>query len=192
LGGDPPYPLGALGNGNNLAILGGVHVGYYRQAKSNIVLGVVGEFNLSNFSRNTSTFGGGAAGNATSSLSLHDNWQAFLMGRAGYAINRWLVYGAGGLALASFQGNLTVFDPDRSPVYLGASSQTKTLVGWAVGLGAEYAIDARWRVNGEIRYADFGKASYALPQNLSRPGSATSYSAGFTETIGLFGVSYRF
>jgi outer membrane immunogenic protein len=107
-------------------------------------------------------------------------------------MNRWLVYGAGGLALANYQGNLTVFDPNRAPPYSGSSSQAKTLVGWAVGVGAEYALGARWRVNGEIRYADFGRARYALPQNLSKPGSATTYSAGFSEMIGLFGVSYRF
>jgi outer membrane immunogenic protein len=187
---ETPYPLAALGPGKELAILGGVHFGYYYQLTNSVVLGAVGEFNLSNFGRGGTVAGGGTGG-AVSTLSSHDNWQAFVMGRAGYAIDRLLIYGAGGLALANYQANISVYDPNRSSTPF-ASSQTKTLPGWAVGVGAEYAIDMRWTINAELRYADFGRASFALPQNLGGPGSATKYEAGFRETIGLVGVSYRF
>jgi outer membrane immunogenic protein len=170
--------------------LGGAHVGYYFQMADSFVLGMVAEFDRSNFGNSIAVSGGEVAG-AGGALTIHNNWQAFLMGRAGYAVDRVLFYGAAGLAVANVEGNLSILDPNRSLLPYSAS-QTKTLVGWAVGVGVDYAFDPHWIVNGEVRYVDFGKASYSLPYNLAQSGRATTYNASIRETLGLLGLSYRF
>ena len=84
-----------------------------------------------------------------------------LTGRVGYATNRVLFYGKGGVAFlnadlkthydgASINGPRTVpFDFDHS----------ETLVGWTIGAGAEIAVSPAWSVKAEYQHFDFGTMS---------------------------------
>lgn len=165
--------------------IGGAHVGYNQQFGS-LVLGVRGEIDASGLSGSitkTSSSGGACFEGCTVSLSFRNTWQAFLLGRAGFAFDRLLVYATGGLAIGDDRESVTA--SNFGEVWNGA--QTKTLVGGAIGLGAEYAFDEHWRFGAEWRYANFGKRDY------SATGLTTvSYKAGFSENLALVDLSYRF
>jgi outer membrane immunogenic protein len=86
--------------------------------------------------------------------NLYDiNWTSHLGGRIGYAFDRLLVFGAGGLAIADIN-----FTPESAPVAPGG-----TYYGWSIGGGAEYAFTQNFIGRIEYRYDDFGDKTYVLP-----------------------------
>jgi outer membrane immunogenic protein len=179
------YPLDSFGVSG---AIGGIKAGYNQQINA-LVLGVEADIEASGIQGSK----GGTfthEGTGVGSLSMHNTWQSSLRARAGVAFDRLLVYGTGGLAIADDRESFYVNDPFYSAPWAG--SQTNTLYGWTIGAGIEYAIDNHWSLSGEVRYADFGKASYSIPAGMSLSGTTTSYSAGFSETLAQVGVGYRF
>jgi len=172
---------------NGSGAIGGAHIGYDQQFGS-FVLGVRGEFDFSGL--HGSTHATSYTDNApcyegcTLSLSFRNTWQAFLLARAGVAFDRLLVYATGGLAIADDRESVVMTDYYED---LWTGSQTNTLVGGAIGLGAEYAFDEHWRLGAEWRYANFGKADYSAFGPLT-----VNYKAGFSENLGLVSLSYGF
>jgi outer membrane immunogenic protein len=168
--------------------IGGAHVGYDQQFGS-LVLGVRGEIDASGLSGSATAF----IPNSPSvcfegcSVSFRNTWQAFLLGRAGVAFDRLLVYAVGGLAVGDDRESVTTNIFEGTP---GTASQTKTLYGGAIGLGAEYAFDEHWRLGAEWRYASFGKGDYSAA--LYEAVHAVPYKAGFSENLALVDLSYRF
>jgi outer membrane immunogenic protein len=168
---------------------GGAHVGYDQQMGS-LVLG--GRLELDGFDLHGSTTASspGSGGPACSfegctvSLAFRNTWQAFLLARAGVAFDRWLVYVTGGLALGDDRESATITQTIGGQL-LGTGSQTQTLAGGAIGLGAEYAFDSHWRLGAEWRYVDFPKSS-------SYSAGSIPYKAGFTENLALVSLSYGF
>lgn len=75
---------------------------------------------------------------------------ASLRGRVGFAHNRWLLYGTGGVAW----GHVT------SPP-LDSLDGWRT--GWTAGAGVEYALANNWSANLEYRYTDLGHVSHFDP-----------------------------
>jgi outer membrane immunogenic protein len=187
------------------SVLGGVHVGYDQQFGS-FVLGVRGEFDASDLHGATTAAhvvsGGSCVEGCTvtvASLAFRNTWQAFLLGRAGFAFDRLLVYATGGLAIADDQERIAASEgfynsyPGTPTEIFGVwtGSQTKTLVGGAIGLGAEYALGDHWSFGAEWRYANFGKGDYSAVSSLK--GQPTvNYKAGFSENLALVDLSYRF
>jgi outer membrane immunogenic protein len=131
------------GNG----VVGGVHAGYNQQFGS-LVAGLEGDFEAS-----------GVRGSASPAAGLfvrsRTDWQGSVRGRLGYAFDRVLVYGTGGVAFQNYK-----FD---SFTGAGALSSSTTRAGWTIGAGVEYAINNNWSARLEYRYADFGKRSYGVP-----------------------------
>jgi len=170
--------------------VGGLHAGYNAQIDS-IVFGLEADIDLSGISGSTHASVVGAEGSTISRLSLSSSWQGSVRARIGYAFDRLLIYGTGGVAFGdakvsgSVENSIEAFDI-RSGAYSG--SQTQTLVGWTAGGGVEYAFDDHWSARFEARYTDFGKASYRLVG----PGGTLRFKSGFDETMALVGVSYRF
>ncbi len=171
------------------SLFGGAHIGYDQQFGS-LVVGALAEldgFDLHGSKTATSPGDGGAICNfegCTVALSFHNTWQAFLLARAGIAFDRWLVYVTGGLALGDDRESATITQTFGGGT-LWSGSQTQTLTGGAIGLGAEYAFDAHWRLGAEWRYVDFPEAS-----GFSADGVA--YKAGFSENLALVSLSYGF
>ena len=87
--------------------------------------------------------------------------------RLGYAMDRLMVYGTGGLAWAHADANYNATVTDR--FYLG----------WAAGVGMEYMWSPRWTAKLEYLYADFGK----ITDNAD--------TANLTASTIKFGVNYR-
>jgi outer membrane immunogenic protein len=178
---------------------GGAHAGYNQQFGS-LVIGLYGEldgFDLHGTGTASSTTAAITATNCVegcsvteASIGFHNTWQAFLLARAGVAFDRWLVYLTGGLAVGDDRENASVTETYGDPVVLSwAGSQTNTLTGGAVGLGAEYAFDAHWRFGAEWRYVDFPKSDYSVTDGF---GDVIHYKAGFSENLALVSLSYGF
>ncbi|PZQ18051.1 MAG: hypothetical protein DI565_04895 [Ancylobacter novellus] len=118
--------------------LGG-YLGYnYQMEGSPVVVGLETDFNWSDVDDRA---GGG---------KLDQRWNGATRARIGYAFDRFLVYGAAGVAYADTR------------VRAGGFKDSKTNVGWTVGGGAEYALADNFSTRVEYRYTDYGKDSYSL------------------------------
>jgi outer membrane immunogenic protein len=97
-------------------------------------------------------------------------WFGTLRGRAGYAFNNFLVYGTLGLAYGELKGE-----------FLGLS-ETKTEVGWAGGVGAEYGFTPNWSARVEYLYMDLASRSFSI----------TGTDNGLHANMLRLGVNYHF
>jgi outer membrane immunogenic protein len=83
-------------------------------------------------------------------------WTASITGRLGWAIDRLLIFGKGGVA----------FDYDRNTSTNNLSGAsvlgTTNHVGWTVGGGAEYAITEHWTARLEYDYLKFASKAFAF------------------------------
>lgn len=82
-------------------------------------------------------------------------WQSTLRGRVGYAANRFLVYGTGGLAIAG------ITETAGAPLVTANSTQ----VGFAVGAGVEAAFTDRLFGRAEYLYSNYGATPQGALQN---------------------------
>jgi len=99
-----------------------------------------------------------------------------LRARLGYAVDRFMPYVTGGVALEHLK--LSTKDGDK------LKEDSKTRLGYTLGAGVDYAITDNWIGKVEYQFMDFGKKSYDL--NI---GSADLSSQSHTVRIGL---SYKF
>lgn len=141
----------------------GAYLGYNVQLdNSPVVFGVETDFNFNNIDSNRPARGG--------RLRQDSDWNGATRARLGYAFDRFLVYGAAGVAYADREV--------RRPLGLGKGE--KTMVGWTVGGGAEYAVTDNIATRVEYRYTDYGSDKYDFGK------------AKQDEQRVLAGVSYKF
>jgi outer membrane immunogenic protein len=119
---------------------GGLFSGYNFQLDNNVVLGVEGDVTYGNAEGN----GGGP------NTSVENDWDGTLRGRLGYAFDRFMVYGTGGLAVGRVEASE------------GGVSDTNTAVGWTAGAGVETAFTDNVFGRLEYRSTDLGSDSYSL------------------------------
>jgi len=100
-----------------------------------------------------------------------------LRARLGYVMDRSLVYGTGGLALAHVKFN-----------EVGVSSWKDYRVGWTVGAGWEYAIDAKWSAKIEYLYADLGRNSDFINVGVAAGTRSTTLTMNTVKA----GLNYKF
>ena len=124
---------------------GGVQIGYNWQMPSNIVLGVeaaVSYADIGDTIPDVLTPG--------ESIDSDTDFVGTFRGRLGYAMDRFLPFVTGGLAVAQ---------TEVSSSAIGFSDE-KTLTGWTVGAGVEVAIDDTWSVSAEYIYTDLGDETW--------------------------------
>ena len=154
------------GTGNGLAGslsggFGGGTVGYNYQYQQ-LVVGLEADAAFAGIG-NTQT----SAGPLTAKSNL--NFQTTVRARAGYAINRALLYVTGGYA----GGNLhsTIYDTPRNVF----AANTNFLNGYAIGAGVEYAFLPNLSGKVEYLYTDLGQAyNYTYTPDVTRIGLSTS------------------
>lgn len=140
-------------------VVGGLHVGYNYQV-AQFVFGVEGDGEGSSYR------GSGLDTTGTIRGSIHMPVEASVRGRVGWAWDRVLIYGTGGVAFASIQNTSTTVA--AGPAVLAAipvgayDSAWSGRVGWTAGGGVEYAIDDNWSVRAEYRYTDYGPYNFVL------------------------------
>ena len=162
-------------------MLGGLQIGYNFQSGP-IVYGI--EADIAAVSAEETTTG------------LHNfmNWSSqtgldalgTVRGRLGYAFDRLLVYGTGGLAYGHWKNS----HKSDAPAAYAWSERAGWRTGYAAGGGFEYKFDSRWSAKGEALYYDVGTKDH-----ISR---LTPFNVNFglrdrmTGVLGRLGVNYSF
>ncbi|GLS18483.1 porin [Labrys miyagiensis] len=159
---------------------GGLHGGYNYQLNS-FVIGLEGDVDYADIDKSAHAVY--LAGTEHRRLELKSDWQGSLRVRAGYAIDRLLLYGTGGVAFAD--GKLTSSGTEgiiRLPI--PTTSSSKTHIGWTAGLGAEYAFTDHWIGRAEVRYSDFDYKTY---KTFDGP-----VKSKWDQVVATLGASYKF
>ena len=182
---------------------GGIQAGYNWQMNQ-FVLGIEGDWVwLDSGKTNSATVaypggypGGGGTGGAsvTSAGKLGTDWLATLRGRVGYAMDRWMIYGTGGLAWANVKSSsaLSASYVDAggvSRVDLWEGKKDDTRFGWTIGAGVEYAITNNFTTKLEYLYYDLGTKNYAV---IGGTLPAVSAKAKMDGSIVRAGLNYKF
>jgi len=112
-------------------------------------------------------------------------WFGTLRGRAGFAVDRFLIYGTGGVGYGEFKNTQTL------TTTLSSLTTTKSdqRMAWVFGGGVEAAIDAHWRVRAEYLYMDTGNihTTYSLAGVV-----AITETSRMTNNVVRLGLNYRF
>jgi outer membrane immunogenic protein len=170
-GGSPTYDYDLTPTG----FYGGIHAGWNHQYDNNLVLGIEGDVNWANI-----TASGDPLNDPTYDSRTVLDWTGAARLRVGWAMDRFLPYIAGGIAGATFRFQ----ENDTAGFY---SSGNGVLVGWTLGVGAEYALNDRWTIRGEYRYTDYLSRLFTA----TAPGISEEWDAEI-RTHGIqFGASLR-
>ncbi|MBZ9760882.1 porin family protein [Mesorhizobium sp. CA8] len=78
-------------------------------------------------------------------------WFGSVNAKVGYAMDRLLIYGIGGVAFAGIE---------TSQAAGTGFTQTRTSTGWTIGAGVDYALTNNVVVGAQYRYYDFGKEHF--------------------------------
>ena len=163
------YAWGSFGDVGNVSFgkpsgftLGGT-AGYNHQFNNGFVLGAEGDLNWLN-NKSSSSVGivavGGPAGAVPAYYTGELNWMWTARARAGFAIERALLFGTFGYAGANIEER---FSQPGATIPRSASA-SGTHHGWAAGLGIEYAFTNTLSMKAEYLYASLGKKSvFAAP-----------------------------
>ena len=148
-----PYSIDPAG-----ALAGG-HVGFNYQTGA-VVVGAEADIEASNLHGDTaiSAFG------QTYFFNVKADALASIRGRIGWAYDRLMLYGTGGVAW----GHVTTPPLDTLNGWR---------TGWTVGAGAEHALMHNWSAKVEYRYTDLGQASSFEPNLNSTDDNKLSFHA---------------
>jgi outer membrane immunogenic protein len=158
------------------SLIGGIQAGYNWQFSS-LVAGVEGDISFG--SRNNTVDVIGLVGIDTYSTQL--KWLGTLRGRVGWAFERALIYGTGGVAFANHKNEL------QDSIFPFSSSPSSSVTGWALGGGVEYAIANNWTVKAEYLHISF-------PDRTAPDSFGNGYVFRFSDKldIGRVGINYKF
>ena len=123
------------------------------------------------------------------------DWLATARLRAGYAVDRLLMYATAGLAFGGASASSGSVGTDGFTVDTFAGSSSSTRVGWTAGGGGEYAFTDHWIGRVEALYYDLGSANYAVAaQNAQTIAEGLSVTAHhrFDGALARVGLSYKF
>jgi outer membrane immunogenic protein len=127
----------------------GLHGGYNFQLPSKFVLGVEASVDGLGIDGLKDTLGIPPG----SSLKVATDWVFSVVGRAGYAVDRWLPYIFAGGTWAHDKEN--GFNP-----FIGNFALANTHAGWTAGAGVEYAFANHWSARLQYRYVDVDRQQY--------------------------------
>lgn len=118
---------------------------------NNIVLGIEGDINITGIDGSTDFYWHAESPEPAANSAM--KYSGAVRARLGYAMDRFMPYVAGGLSVAQYDFNL-IDDGDLE------FADSKTLAGWNIGAGVEYAATDNLFLRAEYRYADFGSKSF--------------------------------
>lgn len=169
--GGGPFPI-ASGTVNGF--LGGGQIGYNFQSGI-VVFGIEADASWTNIKGTTPCL---------FILSCEREVQALgtITGRLGFTADRALIYVKGGGAWAHVEHDVKLFGTS-------VTSADKTLWGWTVGTGVEYAITENWSAKLEYNYMDFGSNTLGFP--IEEFGTVNVDTTTSIHAV-KFGVNYRF
>ena len=157
-------------------LYGGVQGGYNYVFPSRLLLGAEADITFPYFYPDGTIFKSGTPQGTTVTDQI--DYIATLRGRFGYASDHWLIYGTGGFAWSQARfGETPGVASDEDKVLL-------TRTGWALGLGAEFAIAPDWMARIEYLYDRFGSVAGVFP-------SGTGYQSIFDAQTLRLGLDYK-
>jgi len=131
--------------------IGGAQVGCNYQVGT-WVFGLEGDFDATNKDGQEFQFGF-----PDWRIQVTETWLATARARLGYTVtDKWLWYVTGGGAWTSMRVNN--FIPGQLPFF--SQQEKRTVSGWVVGVGTEYAVGYGWSVKSEFLYVNFGKNDF--------------------------------
>ena len=179
-------------------IIGGGQIGYNWQGHSNWAYGLEADWQASGEKASQSysdpyTFIIGFA-TAVTNFDTKISWFGTVRGRVGYAWDRLLIYGTGGLAYGQVKLTGTLLDSGAGigGPFSGTStfSGSKVNVGWTVGAGIEGALANNWTWKIEYLYLDLGSLDVSAPGPFTP--ETVAFHARFTDHIVRGGINYKF
>ncbi|WP_162918236.1 outer membrane protein [Taklimakanibacter deserti] len=133
-------------------VLGGLHAGYNLES-GNLVLGIEADAELSDMDGDTDVLF--ETDEPFAKQEKEFDWLASLRLRAGYAMDRVLIYATGGVALADVDMSFKLLDGSFD------ESDTEIAFGITVGGGLEYALTDNLTLRAEYRYTDLEDTSFS-------------------------------
>jgi outer membrane immunogenic protein len=167
-------------NSSQSGVIGGLEAGYNWQFNS-LVVGLEGDISAASLGRTTSP-----GANAPLNDTFNGNMTALgtVRGRIGWAFDRLLIYGTGGVAFANLkdQYSSTGFLPP------GSASASSSATGWTAGGGVEFALSANWTAKAEYLHVGFSNRSATATE------VSSTYTFAFKDSvdIGRVGINYKF
>ena len=176
-------PFGNSFNQGGVAFTGGGQIGYNWQTGP-LVLGLETDINYRGASNNSN---GGLFG----ATNLGSGYFGTVRGRLGFAMDRVLFYGTGGLAYgnARFPATSVGIGP-AGVMALSRIDNPGTRLGWTAGAGVEYAFTRNWSVKAEYLYVDLGRNSANYVDLFT--GAPVALQARNSDHIVRAGLNYRF
>ena len=153
------YDWGKITNSNvsPSGLEGGVQGGYNWQS-GQFVYGAETDLQLS------------GADDTFAPFKFSNPWFGTLRARGGFAYNNFLFYLTGGLAYGNVKAESAFL------------SESRTQLGWTLGLGAEMGISQNWSAKVEYLYMDLGSRNYTI----------TGTSNAFNSNVLRVGLNYHF
>jgi outer membrane immunogenic protein len=145
---------GTLGGTPN-GVVGGAHVGSQIQINQ-WVLGIEGSVDGTSLTNTAVAIFPVAFRGSTLSAQTKADVQGSIRGKIGFAWDRLLIYGTGGVAFGGFNTDFALAAPNRHPPIFATANRSTTRVGWTAGGGVQYAVTNNWWVFAEYRFTDFG------------------------------------
>jgi outer membrane immunogenic protein len=146
------------GNLDETAFTGGLHAGYNWQFAPTWVVGIEGDWSWTNANGSftdpwVSIITGVRPGSETS-MSIDPDWLATVQGRIGYLVTpNALLYFTGGGAWADVKYSASAInEPAAAAPYAAATSFSKTVSGYVLGGGLEWALWNHWSVRAEYLF----------------------------------------
>jgi outer membrane immunogenic protein len=148
------------------SVIGGGQIGYNWQSGA-YVYGLEGDFDGTGVRAKSSTTISrttlSGTQTVTANYSANIDWIGTIRGKIGYAWDRAMIYGTGGVAVAgaSLDTAYAETQPAPPPTPLSASS-SKAVVGWTLGAGGEWAIGNAWSLGVEYRHIGFSIRDFSV------------------------------
>ena len=151
-----------------------------------VVFGIEGDADY--LSNNTTVTITDPAGTASASHQFELDVLSTVRGRLGFAIDRTLLYGTGGLAMGEYQVTRTQLTGTAGAATPGTAETVNNLrLGWTAGAGIEYAFSDNWTVKGEYLYANLESVTDTYPIS-----NRTQVAPTMGVSIGRIGLNYKF
>ncbi|EJF83132.1 outer membrane beta-barrel protein [Candidatus Bartonella washoeensis] len=100
----------------------------------------------------------------TVSHTLKQNWAGATRVRIGFAADRIMPYIAGGIAYTQLQDTVSISLKKQGEQTISSKDlidETKTMIGYTIGGGVDFAMTDNVLLRAEYRYSDFGKKKFA-------------------------------
>ncbi|OLL56124.1 porin family protein [Bartonella henselae] len=124
-----------------------------------------GVYGIEQVKREVSEHGLNQYGNVeTLSHTLKQNWAGATRVRVGFSVDRVMPYFAGGIAYTQLHDTISISFKKNDESVVASKNLTdekKTMIGYTLGGGVDFAMTDNVLLRAEYRYSDFGKKKFA-------------------------------